>query len=77
MTTVDAIGFGPTFRKAYLRPFEEQLTFFILMATRNIIAIGALEIYSLTTVLFPAVIAVVCMMFILMVTYRRRMLAAL
>jgi len=75
LTMVDLIGFGPTFRKAYIRPFEEQLTFFVLMATRNLIAILALEHYSLTTVLFPAVIAIACLKFILMVAYRRRVLA--
>lgn len=72
LTTVDVIGFGPTFRKAYFYPFEEQLTFFVLMAARNLISIVALEHYSLTTVLFPAVLAVACLMFILMVMYRRQ-----
>ncbi|MFQ5489029.1 MAG: hypothetical protein ACE5ET_11375, partial [Gammaproteobacteria bacterium] len=28
LTTVDLLGFGPTFRKAYVLPFEEQLTFY-------------------------------------------------
>ena len=72
LTVVDVIGFGPTFRKAYSYPFEEQLTFFALMATRNFISIMALEHYSLTTILFPATTAVACLLFILMVTYRRR-----
>lgn len=72
LTTVDVMGFGPTFRKAYIHPFGEQLTFFVLMAVRNLISIIALEHYSLTTVLFPAVIAVACLMFILMVAYRRQ-----
>lgn len=75
LTTVDVIGFGPTFRKAYWRPFEEQLMFFAIMTARNLISIMALEHYSLTTVLFPAAISVVCMKFILMVVYRRHALA--
>ncbi|NNF97422.1 MAG: hypothetical protein HKM94_10895 [Halobacteria archaeon] len=77
LTTVDVLGFGPTFRKAYFLPFEEQLKFFVIMATRNLISIVALEHYSLTTVLFPAVTGAACLMFILMVVYRRRMLTAL
>ncbi|MFW5444537.1 MAG: hypothetical protein ACKE51_09570 [Methylococcaceae bacterium] len=72
LTTIDVMGFGPTFRKAYFHPFEEQLRFFVIMAIRNLISILALEHYSLTTVLFPAVIAATCLMFIIMVTYRRR-----
>lgn len=75
LTTVDLIGFGPTFRKAYHHPYEEQLVFYGLMATRNIIATVALEHYSLTTVLFPAALAAACMVFIPMVSYRRRKLA--
>jgi len=77
LTTVDVMGFGPTIRKAYIRPFEEQLLFFVIMSLRNLISISALEHYSLTTVLFPAVIAGVCLIFILMVMYRRRVLVAL
>lgn len=74
LTTVDVIGFGPTFRKAYSYPFDEQLTFFALIAMRNSISIMALEHYSLTTILFPAATATACLLFILMVSYRRRVL---
>jgi hypothetical protein len=77
LTTADVLGFGPTFRKAYIRPFEEQLIFFVIMTIRNLISITALEHYSLTTVLFPAVIATACLIFIPMVIYRRRTLTTL
>ena len=77
LTTADVLGFGPTFRKAYIRPFEEQLIFFVIMTIRNLISITALEHYSLTTVLFPAVIATACLIFIPMVIYRRRTLTRL
>ncbi len=72
LTTVDLLGFVPTFRKAYASPFEEKLTFFVLVAVRNLIAILALAHYSLTTVLFPALTAIACLVFIVMVMYRRR-----
>ena len=75
LTTVDLFGFGPTFRKAYHSPFEEQLVFYALMAIRNIISIAALEHYSLTTILFPATLASACLIFIPMVAYRRKKLA--
>lgn len=71
LTLVDLIGFAPTFRKAYHSPYEEQLTFFTLIATRNLIAIMALENYSLTTTLFPAATALACILFIQMVIIRR------
>ena len=75
LTTVDVLGFGPTFRRAYIHPFEEQLMFYVIMAVRNLIVVLALENYSLTTVLFPATIAVVCLIFSLVVVSRRRVVA--
>lgn len=75
LTTVDVLGFGPTVRKVYKSPHSESLLFFALFAARNLIVIGALETHSVTTVLFPAVIAVACMLLIAMATYRRRVIA--
>ena len=74
LTTVDVLGFAPTFRRSYIFPFEEQLMFYVVMALRNLVVVSALENYSLTTVLFPATIAVACLIFSLMVVYRRRVL---
>lgn len=76
LTTVDVLGFGPTVRKAYDFPHSESLLFFALFTTRNLIVIIALENYSITTVLFPAVIAAICAMLMAMVMYRRRRLAS-
>lgn len=75
LTAVDVLGFGPTVRKAYSFPHFESLPFFALFAARNVLVIMALETYSVTTVLFPAVIAAACMSLMAMVTYRRRALA--
>lgn len=75
LTLVDLAGYGPTVKKVQMRPFEEDLTVFALMGTRNVIAIAAMEHYSLTTVLFPGVTAVACLSFILMVVSRRARLS--
>ncbi|HHM05958.1 MAG TPA: hypothetical protein ENJ19_09500 [Gammaproteobacteria bacterium] len=74
LTAVDLLGFAPTFRKAWHRPHDEHLPFFVLLALRNIVAITALEHYSLTTVLFPAALALACVLFVAMVAQRRRVL---
>ena len=74
LTTVDVLGFGPTARKAYAFPHSESLLFFSLFTARNLIVIMALEHYSITTVSFPAVIAVACVLLMAMVMYRRRVL---
>jgi len=77
LTAVDLLGFGPTLRKAYFYPFEENLTFFSIFMARNLIVIMALEYYSLTTVLFPAVIAGACFALIVIVMFRRRILSGM
>lgn len=74
LTTVDVLGFGPTVRKAYVTPYSESLLFFALFATRNFIVITALENHSVTTVLFPAVIAIACILLMAIVVYRRHVL---
>jgi hypothetical protein len=71
LTIVDVIGFGPTVRKAYVHPHEESVSFFALAAVRNLLAIFALEYYSLTTVLFPATVGLACLLLAFMLVYRR------
>jgi len=74
LTAVDVMGFGPTFRKAYILPFEENLTFYLVISVRNIVATIALANYSMTTMLFPLSMALACILFMLMVLYRRRII---
>lgn len=71
LTLVDLLGFGPTFRKAYHHPYEEQLLFFWLMLLRNLFAFAALEVFTPATVTFPLTIAMACFVFIIMVILRR------
>jgi hypothetical protein len=68
---MDLAGFGPTFRFAFSHPHEERIGFYSLGAVRNALAISALEHYSLTTVLFPAAVGAACVVFVMMVGYRR------
>jgi hypothetical protein len=71
LTGVDLAGFGPTFRSAYARPYDERIGFYLLGTVRNGFAIAALERYSLTTVLFPAAVGIACLTFVCMVAVRR------
>jgi len=75
LTTVDLLGFGPTFRKAYSLPRSESPSFYALFMIRNLVVISALENYSVTTVLFPATISVACAVLILLIVYRQRIVA--
>ena len=75
LTVADLLGFGPSLRKAYYHPYEEHVLFFVLMMMRNLVAILALEHYSLTTILFPLATGVACMLMVLLVMYRRRIVS--
>jgi hypothetical protein len=75
LTFVDLLGFAPTVRKSYAQPYSESLLFFTLFLLRNLLVLIALENYSLTTVLFPAVIGVACLFLIAMIVYRRRIIS--
>lgn len=76
LTGMDLAGFAPTFRYAFSHPHEERIGFYSLGVARNVLAIAALEHYSLTTVLFPAAVAIACALFVVMVGYRRTQLRA-
>lgn len=75
LTTVDVLGFGPTIRKAFHQPQSEPLNFYALFSIRNLFVIMALEQYSLTTVLFPAVLGLTCLFIIALLMYRRQTIA--
>jgi hypothetical protein len=75
LTAVDVVGFCPTFRSVFFHPHDESVGFFGLFAVRNLIAIFALEHYSTTTVLFPAAVGFGCLLLMVFILYRRRLLA--
>jgi len=72
LTTVDTIGFIPTYRKAHAEPFDESPLFYGLFTIRNLFAIFALEHLSTTTILFPLVTGIFCIPLIIMITIRRK-----
>lgn len=71
LTLVDLLGFGPTVRKAYHLPYEENAALFAIGAFRNAFVILALENYSWTTVLFPAAVGLACVLFVPLIFVRR------
>jgi hypothetical protein len=72
LTAIDLVGFGPTVRKAYAKPHEERVWFFLLGALRNAFAVAALEHYSPTTVTFPAAVGAACFALAVFIAARRR-----
>lgn len=74
LTTVDALGYFTTIRKSFVRPREESALFFFLFSIRNGLIVLALETYTLTTVLYPAVSGLFCFIVMVVVVTRRWML---
>lgn len=75
LTTIDLVGFGPTIRKAYIKPHEERVWFFLLGALRNALVVAALERYSPATVVFPAAVGVACLAVASYILVRRQAVA--
>ncbi len=74
ITIIDALGFFPTFRKSYLKPFEEtQITYFI-SGLKFFIALFALTNFSVLTSLYPISLIVMNWLFIAMLIVRRKQL---
>ncbi|KZN14736.1 hypothetical protein [Marinomonas sp. TW1] len=71
LTTVDMLGFGPTLRKAYTFPDQENATFFVLFILRNTLVLLALEEYSIATALFPFAVNIGCFALLFLVVFRR------
>jgi hypothetical protein len=76
ITIIDAIGFLPTFRKTYKKPFEETLLTYMLSAIKFVVAIMALENISLITTLYPASLVFMNGIFVLIVNFRRKQILA-
>jgi len=72
LTVVDAFGCGPTLRKAWHKPQEESMQFYLLFGARSLLSVAALESRTLTTVLFPVAMVVACVLVSVLLWWRRR-----
>lgn len=72
LTVVDLLGFGPSVRKAYAAPQDENAMFFAVGALRNGFVVLALENYTWTTLLFPVAVGFACVSFVGLISFRRR-----
>lgn len=71
ITSIELLGFGPTFRKCWHQPHTESVSFLAILILRNALIVGALERYMLTTLLFPLAMAAACALLIAIMAWRR------
>lgn len=76
ITIVDFLGFIPTIRKSYHKPQEETLIHYVFAGLKFVLAIIALDNYTITTWLYPASLVAANLLFIPMLIIRRRQLAS-
>ena len=72
VTTIDVIAYYPTWRKSYLRPYEEATFPYMVANVMHVISLCANIHYSLTTVLTPAVMIFANAALVSMILLRRK-----
>ncbi|OGK64707.1 hypothetical protein A2209_03430, partial [Candidatus Roizmanbacteria bacterium RIFOXYA1_FULL_41_12] len=71
-TIIDLLGFAPTVRKSWNKPYSETLTFYYLNTFRFGLAVIALQKYSIITALYPITWLTANSLFALMLVIRRK-----
>lgn len=69
---IDALGFFPTFRKSFHKPYEETLATYTLSCLKFVLALIALRSYTVTTWLYPASLILTNGAFVTMLLIRRK-----
>jgi hypothetical protein len=71
VTLIDALGFWPTFRKSWHKPFEEHPLTYTLSAIKFLLSLLAISNFTWTTALYPASLVLMNSAFVIMVLVRR------
>lgn len=71
-TTTDLLAFIPTIRKSWKKPYSETLSTTIITIFRFLLAIFALQTYSIVTILYPVTWTLGNAFFAILLIYRRR-----
>jgi hypothetical protein len=71
VTTVNMVAFVPTWRKAYRKPYQETISFYVIAAVKYFISLFALATFDLTTALFPLAVILSNVSFVTMLVLRR------
>lgn len=69
---IEVVAFIPALRKGYNKPFEETLFTYIINIIRFTLGIISLNTFSAVTVLFPATVLFVNIIFVSTLAYKRK-----
>lgn len=73
-TIVDMLGFAPTIRKSWNKPYSETLSFYFLNTIRFILAVVSLQRYTVITALYPTTWFLANGLFAILLILRRKQL---
>jgi hypothetical protein len=71
ITVADIFGWIPTIRKTYAHPYSETLGSYMLIGTKHVLSLFALQHFSVITALYPLYLVIMNIFFILLVISRR------
>ncbi len=72
VTAIETLGFFPTYRKGFMRPYDESILAFMMTITKYSLALLALENYTAVTMMFPIALIVLSLGLVLELLWRRR-----
>jgi hypothetical protein len=75
VTGIDTVSFIPTFRKSWEKPNEELLLTYWLSSVKFTMAIIALDVFNVVTVLYPLSLVIMNGSFVAMSHFRKKYLA--
>jgi hypothetical protein len=76
ITVIDALAYVPTFRKSWLRPYDEALFTYVTNTLKFLLALAALPEQTVVSSLYPWSLVVTNSLFIGMVMYRRGLVSS-
>ncbi len=71
VTLIDCIGFYPTFRKTWYKPYEEPVSPYVISLFTMLVSVFALQTINLTTALYPSALVFANAAFVVMIYARR------
>lgn len=72
ISIIDFLGFMPTIRKSYHKPYEETQASYVLAGMKFVLAIVALDNYTIATWFYPASLVAANLFFAIMLIVRRK-----
>ena len=76
ISVIDALGFYPTFRKTWHKPWEETLISHFMNGAKWIFALAALEQISMNTAFYPFTLVFLNFAFVALALWRRQALGS-